>query len=129
MSEVLATASLKTVVTQSNTAQAVGSGSLSVFATPSMCALMEQAATFALQEKLSFGETSVGTALNIEHVSATPVGMKVTATANLLSFDGKVAQFTVEASDEKGLIGKGTHTRVVVNSARFMDRTNSKLEK
>jgi len=129
MSEILATASVKTVVSPKNTADQMGSGSLAVFATPAMCALMEQAAAFALQEKLSFGETSVGTALNIEHVSATPVGVKVTATANLISFDGKVAQFEVEASDEAGIIGRGTHTRVAVNSARFMEKSGKKLEK
>ena len=129
MSEVLATATVKTVVTPKLTAQSMGSGSLNVFATPGMCALMEQAATFALQEKLNPGETSVGTALSIEHVSATPVGMIVSARADLMEFNGKVAKFVVEAFDEAGLIGKGTHTRVVVNASRFMERTNAKMPK
>ncbi len=129
MSEVLATATIKTVVTPKMTAQSMGSGSLNVFATPGMCALMEQAATFALQEKLNPGETSVGTALNIEHVSATPVGMNVSAKADLLEFNGRVAKFVIEAYDEAGLIGKGTHTRVVVNAARFMEKTAAKTAK
>ena len=129
MSEVLATATVNTAVTPQLTAKSMGSGSLNVFATPGMCALMEQAATVALQEKLNPGETSVGTALNIEHVSATPVGMNVSAKADLLEFNGKVAKFTVEAYDEAGLIGKGTHTRVVVNADRFMEKTSAKIAK
>ena len=129
MNEVLATATAKTVVTPQLTANSMGSGSLAVFATPGMCALMEQAATMALQEKLSDGQTSVGTALNIEHVSATPVGMAVYAKADLLEFNGKVAKFVIEAYDEAGLIGKGTHTRVVVNALRFMEKTEGKMAK
>lgn len=129
MNEVLATATAKTVVTPQLTANSMGSGSLAVFATPGMCALMEQAATMALQEKLSDGQTSVGTALNIEHVSATPVGMAVYAKADLLEFNGKVAKFVMEAYDEAGLIGKGTHTRVVVNALRFMEKTEGKMAK
>ena len=129
MNEVLATATAKIVVTPQLTANSMGSGSLAVFATPGMCALMEQAATMALQEKLSDGQTSVGTALNIEHVSATPVGMAVYAKADLLEFNGKVAKFVMEAYDEAGLIGKGTHTRVVVNALRFMEKTEGKMAK
>ena len=129
MNEVLATATAKTVVTPQLTADSMGSGSLAVFATPGMCALMEQAATMALQEKLSDGQTSVGTALNIEHVSATPVGMTAYAKADLLEFNGKVAKFVMEAYDEAGLIGKGTHTRVVVNALRFMEKTEGKMAK
>ena len=129
MNEVLATATAKTVVTPQLTADSMGSGSLAVFATPGMCALMEQAATMALQEKLSDGQTSVGTALNIEHVSATPVGMAVYAKADLLEFNGKGAKFVMEAYDEAGLIGKGTHTRVVVNALRFMEKTEGKMAK
>lgn len=129
MNEVLATAIAKTVVTPQLTANSMGSGSLAVFATPGMCALMEQAATMALQEKLSDGQTSVGTALNIEHVSATPVGMAVYAKADLLEFNGKVAKFVMEAFDEAGLIGKGTHTRVVINALRFMEKTEGKMAK
>ncbi len=116
-----------TDVEREDTAMEVGSGSLLVYATPCMVALMEGAACEAIAEALSESQTTVGTALNIEHVSATPVGMEVRAEAVVTEVNGKVITFEVNAYDEAGLIGKGTHKRVVINSQKFLDKTYSKL--
>ena len=117
----------QTVVEREDTAQEVGSGSLLVYATPCMVALMEGAACEAIARALAEGQTTVGTALNIEHISATPVGLEVRAEATVTSVDGKVISFEVHAFDEAGEIGRGSHTRVVINSQKFMDKTYSKL--
>lgn len=116
-------------VTESNTALSVGSGSLKVYATPAMLALMEKAACEAIAEILGEGETTVGTLLNVKHVAATPVGMEVSATAELLERDGRRYVFKVTASDESGLIGEGTHERFAVLSQKFTEKTYSKLNK
>ena len=116
-----------TDVERADTALEVGSGSLLVYATPCMVALMEGAACEAIAEALSETQTTVGTALNIEHVSATPVGMEVRAEATVTEVDGKVITFEVNAYDEAGLIGKGTHKRVIINSQKFLDKAYSKL--
>ena len=116
-----------TDVEREDTAEAVGSGSLLVYATPCMVALMEGAACEAIAEALSDTQTTVGTALNIEHVSATPVGMEVRAEATVTEVNGKAITFEVSAYDEAGLIGKGTHKRVIVNSQKFLDKTYTKL--
>ncbi len=113
-------------VTLQNTAKSVGSGSLSVFATPSMIALMEKAAAECVQPLLEGGQTSVGTLMNVSHLSATPVGMKVTAKCTLSEIDGRRLCFDVEASDERGLIGKGTHERFIVNAEKFQQKANNK---
>ena len=117
----------ETTVTDANTANTMGSGSLDVFATPAMTALMEKAACNALSAYLEGDETTVGTLLNITHDSATPVGMKVTAEATVTEVNGRETVFEVTASDEKGLIGKGTHKRFTVYAEKFMGKTNSKL--
>ena len=117
----------QTVVEREDTAQEVGSGSLLVYATPCMVALMEGAACEAIAQALAEGQTTVGTALNIEHISATPVGLEVRAEATVTSVDGKVISFEVHAFDEAGEIGRGSHTRVVVNSQNFLDKTYNKL--
>ena len=117
----------QTVVEREDTAQEVGSGSLLVYATPCMVALMEGAACEAIAQALAEGQTTVGTALNIEHISATPVGLEVRAEATVTSVDGKVISFEVHAFDEAGEIGRGSHTRVVFNSQKFLDKTYSKL--
>lgn len=116
-----------TDVAREDTAQEVGSGSLLVYATPCMVALMEGAACEAIAEALPEGQTTVGTALNIEHIAATPVGMEVRAEATVTEVNGKAITFEVNAYDESGLIGKGTHKRVIVNSQKFLERTYSKL--
>ncbi|SCJ62846.1 Uncharacterised protein [Anaerotruncus sp. 2789STDY5834896] len=113
-------------VTAAKTALSMGSGSLEVFATPAMSALMEKAAAELLQQQLPDGDTSVGTQIEIWHNAASPVGATVTATAELLSFDGKKATFTLRAQDEFGPIGEGSHTRAVITASRFMDRLAQK---
>lgn len=116
------------LVDNSNTAKAMGSGDLAVFATPAMIALMEKAATIAVSEFLPEGSTTVGTMINIKHISATPVGMKVAAQATLVEVDGKKLLFTVEAFDGKEKIGEGQHERFIINSEKFMVRANGKKQ-
>lgn len=116
-----------TTAEREDTAKEVGSGDLLVYATPCMVALMEGAACEAIAEALGENQTTVGTALNIEHISATPVGMDVRAEAVVTAVDGKVITFEVKAFDEAGEIGYGTHKRVIVNSQKFLDRAYNKL--
>ena len=116
-----------TTVEREDTALEVGSGSLLVYATPCMVALMEGAACEAIAEALSDTQTTVGTALNIEHISATPVGLEVRAEAEVTEVNGKVITFALRAYDEAGEIGRGTHTRVLVNSQKFLEKTYNKL--
>ena len=118
---------VSTVVEREDTALEVGSGSLLVYATPCMVALMEGAACEAIAEALTDTQTTVGTALNIEHLSATPVGLDVRAVAEVTAVEGKVITFSVAAFDEAGEIGKGTHKRVIVNSQKFLDKAYGKL--
>lgn len=116
------------VVTNDNAAVTVGSGTLPVFATPCMCALMEEAAWKAIAPELSEGDSSVGTKLSISHVSASPVGIKVWAESQVTAVDGKRIEFKVSAYDEAGLIGEGTHERFIINSDRFLSKTEKKLQ-
>ena len=109
-------------------ARAMGSGSLPVFATPAMAALMERAAANLLEARLPEGWTSVGVALGIEHTSATPEGMSVRAEAELTAAEGRRATFAVRAFDEAGEIGHGTHVRFVVEAARFMEKAEAKRQ-
>ena len=117
----------ETSVERQDTAYEVGSGDLLVYATPCMVALMEGAACEAILPALPEGKTSVGTLLNITHISATPVGMDVRAEAVVTEVDGNTISFQVTAYDESGKIGEGTHKRVVINTQRFLDKTYSKL--
>ena len=116
-----------TLVEREDTAKEVGSGDLLVYATPCMVALMEGAACEAIADALPDTQTTVGTMLNIEHISATPVGLEVRAEAEVTAVEGKVITFCVTAFDEAGEIGKGTHKRVIINSQKFLDKTYSKL--
>ena len=116
-----------TLVEREDTAKEVGSGDLLVYATPCMVALMEGAACEAIADCLKDTETTVGTALNIEHIAATPVGLEVRAQAEVTAVEGKVITFAVSAYDEVGQIGKGTHKRVIVNSQKFLDKAYDKL--
>lgn len=116
-------------VTEENTACAAGSGTLRVFGTPFMAALMEKAAWSAVSPFLEEGQSTVGTKLSISHVSPTPVGMTVTAEATVTLVDGKRIEFSVRAEDEAGLIGEGTHERFVITDERFTARCYKKLEK
>ena len=116
-----------TTAEREDTAREVGSGSLLVYATPCMVALMEGAACEAIQEALPEGQTTVGIELNIQHISATPVGLEVRAEAEVISVEGKVITFNVKAFDEAGEIGKGTHKRVIVNTQKFLEKAYDKL--
>ena len=117
----------ETLVEREDTAKEVGSGDLLVYATPCMVALMEGAACEAIAQALSENQTTVGTALNIEHISATPVGLEVRAKAEVTAVEGKVITFEIHAFDEAGEIGRGTHKRVIVNSQKFLEKAYTKL--
>ena len=114
-------------VEREDTAMEVGSGSLLVYATPCMVALMEGAACEAIADCLPDNKTSVGTELNIAHLSATPVGLDVRAEAEVTAVEGNTSTFHVCAYDEAGKIGEGTHKRVVVSTQRFLDKAYDKL--
>ncbi len=118
------TGTAETAVSQQKLAVAVGSGSLRVFATPMMAALMEEAACNAVAPFLEEGETTVGTALDIAHTAATPEGMKVTAEAEITASNGREIVLEVRAFDEAGEIGRGTHKRFVVFSEKFQSKAN-----
>ena len=117
----------ETIVDEKNTASAVGSGLIDVFATPMMIAQMELAASSCIASALDEGQASVGTKIDVSHSAATPVGMKVTATATVTGVDRRRVDFDVTAHDEAGEIGTGTHTRFIIDTAKFMEKTNAKL--
>ena len=129
MIEVGMTYTVEKTVTSDMTAKAVGSGGLEVFGTPFMMGLMECAAMWCVQNELPEGKGTVGVEISSSHLAPTPVGMKVSATAEVtgISANGKMISFKVTASDEAGLIGKGTHTRAVIDNARFLQKCNDKL--
>ena len=120
-------ATVSTLAEREDTALEVGSGSLLVYATPCMVALMEGAACEAIAEALPEDQTTVGIELNIQHLSATPVGHEVRAEAIVTAVDGKIITFELHAFDEAGEIGKGTHKRCIVKSQQFLDKTYAKL--
>lgn len=115
------------IVTEEVTAQQVGSGTLPVFATPAMVSLMENTAYKSVAEYLEEGCGTVGTLMNVSHVAATPVGMKVTCETELIKVDGRALTFSVKAYDEAGLIGEGTHNRFIIMEEKFLAKTNGKL--
>ena len=119
----------ETVVTQHNTANAIGSGLVPVFATPYMIALMENAAANSLLPYLAEDEGSVGTQLNVAHTSATPIGMKVWANTEVTAVEGKKITFSVTAFDEAGEIGHGTHERFLIQTDKFLARAQGKLDR
>lgn len=112
-----------------DTAPHVGSGKIKVLATPVMVMMMEEAALNAVEGLLPEGHQTVGTRLDITHTAATPVGMRVTATAELIKVDGRKLTFSVSAVDEKEQIGEGTHERIIVNVARFDKRAQDKASR
>lgn len=114
-------------VEKEDTAKEVGSGSLLVYATPCMAALMEGAAVEAIADAMDDSKTTVGTELNIQHISATPVGMDVRAEAIVTAVDGKIISFELHAYDEAGEIGRGTHKRAIVPTQKFLEKVYSKL--
>jgi len=120
--------SARLVVGNAHTASQVGSGAIRVLATPVMINLMEAAALDAMEAALPEGRQSLGTHLDVSHVAATPVGMRVVAEAEVLEVDGNKVKLRVSAQDEEGLIGEGTHMRVVVDSAKFDARVQAKVK-
>jgi predicted thioesterase len=116
-------------VGEEHTAPSIGSGRVRVLATPVMINLIEAAALKAIEHLLPAGYQSLGTHLDVHHVAATPVGMRVKATAEVTKVDGRTVAFKVEARDEKDLIGHGAHERVVVNVAKFDARVQNKLSR
>ena len=117
----------RTQAEREDTALEVGSGSLLVYATPCMVALMEGAACEAIASGLTETETTVGTELSIQHLSATPVGLEVWAEAEVTAVEGKQITFQINAFDEAGPIGTATHKRFLVQTQRFLDKTYAKL--
>ena len=114
------------VVTDANSAKTMGSGTLDVFATPAMIALMENAACNAIADALEDGQSSVGTKLDVSHDAATPVGMHVTAKAELVEVDRRRLVFRVTASDDAGPIGQGTHERFLIMAEKFLAKAEAK---
>jgi fluoroacetyl-CoA thioesterase len=115
------------VVGEEHTAPRIGSGRVRVLATPVMINLMEAAALDAAENLIPEGHQSLGIRLDVRHIAATPVGMRVRATAKLVKVDGRTLEFRVEAHDQKDLIGDGLHQRIIVNVARFDQRVQAKL--
>lgn len=115
------------VVGEEHTAPRVGSGKVHVLATPVMINLFEAAALAACEHLLPEGHQSLGTVLNVRHIAATPVGMRVVAVAEVVKVEGRTVTFRLEARDERDLIGDGTHERVVVNVAKFDLRVQAKM--
>lgn len=128
MKDITIGASYKTerTVSQHDTAAAIGSGEAKVLSTPILAAVMENAAMNCASQFLDAGETTVGTYIAIEHTSATPVDMKISATATLTEQNGRELTFEIEASDEKGPIGKASHKRFVVLQEKFQAKADAK---
>jgi len=114
------------IVEAKHTARHLGSGGVDVFATPAMVALMEEAALGAVDPLLPPGQLTVGSSLDVRHIAPTPLGMKVTARAELLAVDGRMLSFRVEAFDEREKIGEGTHVRAVIQLDRFSAKLAAK---
>lgn len=114
------------LVTDKNTAMAYGSGGVAVYATPAMIGLMENASLSAVDPYLPEGMATVGTRLDVKHLTATPIGMKVKAAAELLEVEGKKLVFKIEAFDEKEKIGEGIHERYVIDLAKFLVKCEAK---
>lgn len=129
MIEIGMTYTVEKTVTSEMTAKAVGSGGLEVFGTPFMMGMMECAAMWCVQNELPEGKGTVGVEIASSHLAPTPVGMKVTATAEVtdISANGKMITFKITASDAEGLIGEGTHTRAIIDNVRFLQKCQDKL--
>lgn len=120
------------IVTEENTAKAVGSGGLEVFATPALIALAEKTAFQSVAEHLEEGQSTVGTHIDIKHIAATPVGMKVTCETELIELDSENPRrlvFSVNIYDEVEKIAEGTHERFIIYSERFQNKANGKNER
>lgn len=115
------------LVEQVDTAKVVGSGDLLVYATPCMVALMEGAACESIAPFLAEGESSVGTMMQVNHISATPVGMEVRAESEVTAVEGRKVTFVIKAFDEAGEIGNAVHERFIIKADRFLEKTYDKL--
>lgn len=118
----------ETLVTEENTAAAMGSGLLPVFATPAMLALMEKAAASSVQPYLPEGQGTVGTRLEISHLAATPIGLSVRAESELIAIDRRKLRFSVRAWAGDELIGEGEHERFIIDNARFLEKALAKQQ-
>lgn len=116
-------------VEKEHTAEVMKSGTLQVFATPAMIALIEETAWKSVAAELEEGTATVGTSLNVKHLSASPVGIKVTCNTTLVEVDGRRLVFSVEVEDEAGKIGEGIHERFIIQSEKFQKKADAKLEK
>lgn len=117
---------MELVVTQELTAKAMGSGELPALATPAVIALAEETAWRSVASELEPGQGTVGTALNIEHLSATPIGMKVRCETKLVEIDRRKLTFSVRVCDEAGEVARGTHCRFIVDNEKFLQRAEKK---
>lgn len=119
----------ETTVTAANVATNVGSGVVQVFATPMMVALMEKAAALSVEPYLAEGQSSVGTLINVSHVSPTPLGRRVWAESEVIGIDRRKITFRVSAYDDKGLVGEGTHERFIIDIDSFIKKTEERAHK
>jgi fluoroacetyl-CoA thioesterase len=117
------------IVEEKHTARHLGSGGVNVLATPVMITLFEEAACSVVDHLLEPGQFSVGTVLDVKHLAGTPIGMRVTARAELLTVDGRNLTFRVEAKDEHEKVGEGRHIRAIINLDRFLARMRSKADR
>lgn len=115
-------------VTEQNTAKTMGSGTLDVFATPALVALMEETCWRSVADELEAGCGTVGTLLEIRHTAPTPVGMEVTCESTLTEVDGRRLVFAVRARDEKGVVGEGRHERFIVQNGKFQAKADAKRD-
>ena len=116
------TGSFDGTVADTDSAIALGSGSVPVLATPRLVAWLEAAAVEALMGTIPDGYTSVGTRIEMQHLAATPIGGAVTAVATVVAVDGKKVEFDLQATDDRAVIAKGRHIRAIVNETRFLAR-------
>ena len=119
-------AEIEITVDENKTAKTLGSGSLEVYATPALVALMEYAAVNALEGHIPYGYTTVGGQIDVRHLAATPIGMKVRARAELLEVDGRKLIFQIQVWDEVEMIGEANHVRVLIDAEKFMGKVESK---
>ena len=117
------------IVTEKNIASALGSGGLAVYATPCLITLMEYCAMESVKPYLPEGNSTVGTLINVKHLAATPMGMKIRCETELVEIDRRRLVFLCRAYDEAGLIGEGTQERFIVDNAKFMEKTQAKITK
>lgn len=115
------------IVSISKSAKEMGSGSLDVFATPALVALMEAASVNCIAGCIEQGKTTVGVSMNVKHTSPTGLGMTVGAESELTEIDGRRLVFKITAYDKAGVIGTAVHERMIVDSAKLLEKANSKI--